>query len=122
MTTTSLSRYASLTLLTASIAVPHPLATVFAQNTAATAVKNQGKGLQDVGSTAATGTGAVGRRLEATDGMARSNPARRLSTRINNRVQNRLSNRLDRDYNSEIEPTPAFESAASQARILIRPR
>lgn len=68
------------------------------------------------GSTADTGIGEVGRRLDtATESIK---PLRSPLRRIQNRVENRIRNRIDRNYDPTANATAPFERAERSIRPL----
>lgn len=76
----------------------------------------QGEGLRDVGRTADSAVGEVGRRQTTADVAPTLRPQGRLKNRIQNRVQNRIRNRIDRDYDAIGNSSSPFEVASDEAR------
>lgn len=76
----------------------------------------QGEGLRDVGRTADSAVGVVGRRQSKADAAPTLQPQGRLNNRVQNRVQNRIRNRIDRDYDPRGSLSSPFEVASDDAR------
>ena len=73
----------------------------------------QAEGLNDVGRTAETGVGEIGRR---TTGTINVNPMGRINSRIENRIRNRLRTRIDRNYDPLESITSPFDKADQETR------
>lgn len=80
---------------------------------ASAAADTQAEGLNDVGRTAETGIGEIGRR---TSGTGNVNPMGRLNSRIENRIENRLRTRIDRNYDPLESVSSPFDKAAREVR------
>ena len=84
--------------------------------------QSQDEGLRDVGRTADTGIGEVGRRQTAIDGVTSVEIAGRLRNRLPNRVENRIRTRSDRNYDPSANATSPFEVADEESRRAGNPR
>ncbi|MAW90040.1 MAG: hypothetical protein CL574_02930 [Altererythrobacter sp.] len=76
-------------------------------------VDTQAEGFNDVGRTAETGIGEIGRR---TTGTINVNPMGRINSRIENRIRNRLRTRIDRNYDPLESITSPFDKADQETR------
>ena len=79
-------------------------------------------GLENLVSTAQTGSGEVGQRQTAGASSINRAPTKRLATRIENRINNRVRNRIDRDFNQAQSASASIDATLEQLRGVPDPR